>query len=129
MSVASEDANGLPDQGAPVKLDWWGDKLRFGCRTLGLRRATTNPTTRAPGQRTYSSEFKLQVVPEALQSDGTDAEVARAYDVHPVTLFGWNTKLKETGPNAVGGSDEPKEKPDYEAPVEEAESLLSSRAS
>jgi len=30
-----------------------------------LRHATTNPTTRAPGQRTYSSEFKLQVVPEA----------------------------------------------------------------
>ena len=57
----------------------------------------------------------MNVVPEALQSDGTDAEVARAYDVHPVTLSGWNTKLKETGPNAVGGSDEPKEKPDYEA--------------
>ena len=67
--------------------------------------------------------------PRHLQSDGTDAEVARAYDVHPVTLSGWNTKLKETGSNAVGGSDEPKEKPDYEAPVEEAESLLSSRAS
>ena len=27
------------------------------------------------GRRTYSSEFKLQVVLEALQSDGTDAEV------------------------------------------------------
>ena len=30
-----------------------------------MRHATINPTTRAPGQRTYSSEFKLQVVPEA----------------------------------------------------------------
>jgi len=29
------------------------------------------------GNRTYSPEFKLQVVLEALQSDGTDAEVAR----------------------------------------------------
>ncbi|MCS3629411.1 transposase-like protein [Salinibacter ruber] len=28
------------------------------------------------GQRTYSSEFKLQVVLEALQSDGTDAVVS-----------------------------------------------------
>ena len=37
---------------------------------------------RTMGNRTYSSEFKLQVVLEALQSDGTDAEVARAYDVH-----------------------------------------------
>ncbi|MCS4157969.1 transposase-like protein [Salinibacter ruber] len=32
--------------------------------------------------RTYSSEFKLQVVLEALQSYGTDAEVVRAYDAH-----------------------------------------------
>ena len=30
--------------------------------------------------RTYSPEFKLQVVLEALQSNGTDAEVARADD-------------------------------------------------
>ena len=35
--------------------------------------------------KTYSPEFKLQVVLEALQSDRTDAEIARAYDVHPVT--------------------------------------------
>ena len=38
------------------------------------------------GNRTYSPEFKLQVALEALQSDGTDAEVARAYDIHPVEL-------------------------------------------
>ena len=47
------------------------------------------------GNRTYSPEFRLQVVLEALQSDGTDAEVARAYDVHPVTLSNWKKKLKE----------------------------------
>jgi transposase-like protein len=29
------------------------------------------------GNRTYSPEFKLQVVLEALQSDGNDTEVAR----------------------------------------------------
>jgi transposase-like protein len=49
------------------------------------------------GQSTYSPEFKLQVVLEAFQSDGTDAEVVRAYDIHPVTLSGWKTKLKENG--------------------------------
>lgn len=32
------------------------------------------------GQRTYGSEFKLQTVLEALQSDGTDAEVALLND-------------------------------------------------
>ena len=70
------------------------------------------------GQRTYSSEFKLQVVLEALQSDGTDAEVARAYDVHPVTLSGWKTKLKENGSKAFGGSDELKEKKEKIAKLE-----------
>jgi transposase-like protein len=62
------------------------------------------------GKRTYSSEFKLQVVLEALQAEGTDAEVARAYDVHPVTLSNWKTKLKENGSKAFGGSDELREK-------------------
>ena len=62
------------------------------------------------GNRTYSQEFKLQVVLEALQSDGTDAEVARAYDVHPVTLSNWKTKLKNNGSKAFGGGDELKQK-------------------
>ena len=70
------------------------------------------------GQRTYSSEFKLQVVLEALQSDGTDAEVARAYDVHPATLSGWKTKLKKNGSKAFGGSDELKEKKEKIAKLE-----------
>jgi len=62
------------------------------------------------GQRTYSSEFKLPVVREAPQSNGTDAEVARAYVVHPVRLSGWKTKLKENGAKAFGDSDELKGK-------------------
>jgi transposase-like protein len=40
------------------------------------------------GLRTYSSKFKLQVGLDALQSNGTDAEVTRIYDIHPVTLSG-----------------------------------------
>jgi transposase-like protein len=70
------------------------------------------------GNRTYSPEFKLQVVLEALQSDGTDAEVARAYDIHPVTLSGWKTNLKENGSKAFGGGDELKEKKDKIAQLE-----------
>jgi transposase len=34
----------------------------------------------------YSAKFKFQLVLEALQREGADAEVARAYGVHPVTL-------------------------------------------
>jgi len=62
--------------------------------------------------RTYSSEFKLQVVLEAIQSDGTDGEVARACDIHPVTLSSWKKKLKENGSKAFGGPDELTEKKD-----------------
>jgi transposase-like protein len=68
--------------------------------------------------RTYSSEFKLQVVLGALQSDGTDAEVAKAYDVRPVKLSGWKMKLKENGSKAFGGSDELKEKKEKIAKLE-----------
>jgi transposase-like protein len=60
--------------------------------------------------KTYSPEFKLQVVLEALQSDRTDAEIARAYDVHPVTLSNWKKKLKDNGAKAVGGAGGLKEK-------------------
>lgn len=64
------------------------------------------------GNRTYSPEFKLQVVLEALQSEGTDAEVAKVYDIHPVTLSNWKKKLKENGSKAFGAGDELKEKKD-----------------
>ncbi len=69
-------------------------------------------------KRSYSPEFKLRVVLEALQSDGTDAEVARAYDIHPVTLSNWKTKLKENGSKAFGGDDDLKEKQDKIAKLE-----------
>ena len=65
-----------------------------------------------------AGEFKLQVVLEALQSDGTDAEVARAYDIHPVTLSCWKTKLKENGSKAFGSGDELKEKKEKIANLE-----------
>ena len=39
-------------------------------------------------KRSYSPEFKLQVVLEALSSDRTDAEIARAYDIHPAVRVG-----------------------------------------
>ena len=43
------------------------------------------------GGTRYSPEFKFQVVLEALKAEGkgTEAQVARAYGVHPVTLANW----------------------------------------
>lgn len=37
-------------------------------------------------KKLYSAKLKFQVVLEALTSEQGDAEIARAYDVHPVSL-------------------------------------------
>ena len=45
----------------------------------------------------YSPEFKFQVVVEALTSERSDAEIARAYKVHPVTLSNWKKQFQDNG--------------------------------
>lgn len=69
----------------------------------------------------YSPSFKFQVVLEALTSDGADAEVARAYDVHPVTLSRWKKIFRENGSEVFGGDEELKE---YEKKISNLEQLL-----
>ena len=66
----------------------------------------------------YSASFKFQVVMEALTSEKTNAEVARAYDVHPVTLSKWKKEFKENGQKVFGGDDELKKKDDKIAKLE-----------
>ena len=61
-------------------------------------------------RKSYSPEFKFQVVVEALTSDRTDAEIARAYKVHPVTLSNWKKQFQEDGAKVFGGDDELKQK-------------------
>ena len=61
-------------------------------------------------RKSYSPEFKFQVVVEALTSDSTDAEVARVYDVHPVTLSNWKRQFREDGAKIFGGDNELKKK-------------------
>jgi transposase-like protein len=60
--------------------------------------------------KTYSPEFKLQVVLEAIGSERPGAEIARAYGVHLLTLSNRKKKLKEDGAEAIGGAGELKEK-------------------
>lgn len=69
----------------------------------------------------YSPKFKFQVVLEALQSDKSDAEIARAYDVHPVTVSRWKQEFKENGPEVFGGDEEVKE---YERRISQLERML-----
>lgn len=57
-------------------------------------------------RKTFSPQFEFQAVLEALRaSDKTDAEIARQYDVHPVTFATWKRQLLEQGPTVFGQND------------------------
>lgn len=47
--------------------------------------------------RNYSATFKFKAVREVLTSGRTEAEVAREFDVHPVTLSKWKKKFLDEG--------------------------------
>lgn len=46
----------------------------------------------------YSAKFKFQVVMEVLTDDKTQAQVAKAYGVHPNTVSSWKKTFLEKGP-------------------------------
>ena len=56
----------------------------------------------------YGPAFKLKVVLEALRAEGrgVEAEVARAYGIHPVTLSNWKRQFLQRGPEVFGGKEE-----------------------
>jgi transposase-like protein len=56
-----------------------------------------------------------------LKTEGSDAEVARAYDVHPVTVSKWKRDFLERGPDVFGGSGEVKE---YEERIGQLERMV-----
>ena len=53
----------------------------------------------------YSPAFKFRVVLEALKAEGKggEAQVARAYGVHPVTLAKWKRHFLKHGAEVFGG--------------------------
>lgn len=61
------------------------------------------------GRKTYSPSFKFQVAIESLKDDRTDAEIARAYGVHPVTVGNWRRKCLDNGSKVFGGDEALKE--------------------
>jgi len=69
----------------------------------------------------YSPKFKFTVVLEVLKSEKSDAEVARAFDVHPATASRWKQAFLEKGPEVFGGSEEVKE---YEDRIGQLERML-----
>ena len=72
-------------------------------------------------KRSYSAQLKFQVVLEALTSDKDDAEIARAYDVHPVSLSKWKRQLLDSGAEVFSGNDAVKT---YESRLADMERLL-----
>ena len=56
--------------------------------------------------RRHTAKFKFQVVLEALRSEKAEAEVARAYQVHPITVLKWKKEFLEKGVEVSGGQDE-----------------------
>ena len=70
-----------------------------------------------------SPAFKFQLVLEALKAEGkgTEAQVARAYGVHPVTLAKWKRHFLEHGAEVFGGKEQVKA---YEKRIAELERML-----
>ena len=66
----------------------------------------------------YSPAFKFRVVLEALKAE---AQGARAYGVHPVTLAKWKRHFLEHGAEVFGGKEEVKA---YEKRIAELERML-----
>ena len=72
-------------------------------------------------RKRYSAEFKFRVIMEVLRTDKPMAEVARAYDVHPVTLSQWKRHFEEHGAEVFGGKEEIT---NYEKQVGELERMV-----
>ena len=75
----------------------------------------------ASKRKRYSPDFKFRVVMEALRSDRSLSEIARAYDVHPVTVSQWKKHFEEHGAEVFGGKEEVKQ---YEKQVSELERMV-----
>jgi len=57
---------------------------------------------------------------EALESDKADAEIARAYDIHPVTVSRWKSTFIENGPEVFDSDEQVQE---YESEIADLEQM------
>jgi transposase-like protein len=69
-------------------------------------------------QKRYSAQLKFQVVLESLHGTRPDAEIARAYGVHPITLAKWKKHFVEHGSEVFGGKEEMKRSQQHQARLE-----------
>ena len=69
----------------------------------------------------YSAGFKFQVILEALKGSKTTGQIARSYDVHPITLSRWLKEFMEKGPELFSQETTIHE---YEKRIRELERLI-----
>lgn len=75
----------------------------------------------ATKRKAYTPKFKFQVVLESFKADRSDAEIARAFGVHPVTRAKWKAQFLEQGPEVFSGKEALIE---YEKRIADLERLL-----
>lgn len=69
----------------------------------------------------YSPGFQFQVVLEVLKGDREATEVARAYNIHPVTVSRWKQEFLESGAEVFGKD---RTVAQYEKRIRELEQLV-----
>jgi transposase-like protein len=72
----------------------------------------------ATAKKTYTPQFKFQVVLESLKNERSDGEIARMYGVHPITLSNWKRHFMEHGVEVFGGSEAMKQAENRQAELE-----------
>ena len=71
--------------------------------------------------KSYSAKLKFQIVMEVLTNEKSQAQVARAYGVHPNSVGTWKRIFLEKGPEVFGSH---KVIGEYERRIAELERLL-----
>jgi transposase len=72
-------------------------------------------------RKRYSQELKFRIVLEMINGKKPVAEIARAFNIHPITLHQWKREFMEKGPEIFGGSSQFK---NYEKRIRDLERLI-----
>jgi transposase-like protein len=72
-------------------------------------------------RKQYSRELKFRIVLEIVSGKKPIGEIAKAFNIHPITLYQWKREFLEKGPEIFGGSNQYKV---FEKRIRELERLV-----
>ena len=75
----------------------------------------------AKRKKRYSAHFKFQVVMEAIKGEKSVGQLARSYNVHPISILLWKKEFMERGPEIFSQKTTIR---DYERRIRELERLI-----